>query len=395
MRKIFLARTSAVGLCGALLLASLSLPAWANGDPAPEESISKVVNEALLEATGESLDGAPNFDLVGTELQHESEDFSLSFDLADSANKFEVLMESSESEKPEGEAQEVMLSIEVPGLEGAATSLDEQLVGSVDPGDDSETVVQPHAQGLRIMEIIHEPTAPRDYLTNFSSGREIDPVFLEDGTIFLHDIDGEYLGHLDPPWALDSDGRPVPTSYSWKDGTLIQHVEHQSGDYKYPIVSDPTWTYSFNGSPSIAGYGVTWRMADSELRRCFNCSFPISGAPVWYPRTGEIIRLNASPMSLINVAAPVKVNGASPGFFSFIAQRGHFDDEGSRIGFVFYQTCSKGVPTLRLSVTATILRDRGSFANSANSAIARGQWQNFLDRTYKNTWNRQGRGGRC
>lgn len=393
MGGIFLARTSAVGLCGALLLASLSLPAWANGDSDPDGPISEVVNEALLEVVGESLDEAPSFDLDGTALHHEGDDFAVAADLAEGGT-FEVVMEPIDPDGAEGER--LALSIEVPGLAGEAR-VNDQLIAQADPIGESETVVQSHDHGLRVIEVIHGPSAPGEYLTHFSSDREIDPVFMEDGTIFLHDTEGDYLGHLDPPWAVDANGKSVPTSYSWRDGTLVQHVEHSSGDYQYPIVSDPTWNYTFNSQPGgYAPLGVTWQRADSELRRCFNCSFPISGAPSYFPRKDQIIRLDASPLTAVKkVPAPVRVSSSGPGYFSFLAENGHFDGAGSRISFVFYHTCTGGNPTLRLSVSASVTADRGAAVNAGNAAFAKIQWQRFLDRTYSNTGQRQGYRARC
>lgn len=42
-----------------------------------------------------------------------------------------------------------------------------------------------------------------------------------------------------PAWAVDASGRRVPTRFQLDGDTLIQVVEHASGEFNYPIVADP------------------------------------------------------------------------------------------------------------------------------------------------------------
>lgn len=42
-----------------------------------------------------------------------------------------------------------------------------------------------------------------------------------------------------PAWAVDADGKTVPTHYEVRGSTLTQIVDHHSGEFAYPIVADP------------------------------------------------------------------------------------------------------------------------------------------------------------
>jgi hypothetical protein len=42
------------------------------------------------------------------------------------------------------------------------------------------------------------------------------------------------------PWATDAAGRSVPTHYELDGDVLVQVVEHQSGEFSYPIIADPS-----------------------------------------------------------------------------------------------------------------------------------------------------------
>lgn len=47
------------------------------------------------------------------------------------------------------------------------------------------------------------------------------------------------VGTIEPAWAVDANGAPVPTSYDVTDGVLTQHVD--TAGAAFPVVADPTW----------------------------------------------------------------------------------------------------------------------------------------------------------
>ncbi|WP_448058933.1 hypothetical protein [Cellulomonas hominis] len=263
----------------------------------------------------------------------------------------------------------------------------------------STTVAQPVDNGVRFLTIVEASSAPTRYTFAFDGGAELTPTFFEDGSVVLHDPAGEHRGYVQAPWAVDADGNDVATHYEWSDGALIQVVEHDKPGVAHPVIADPTWTYAFDqvgvGAAGYAEPGITYTMAITELKRCFNCSFPIAGAPKTYPSAGQNINLNASPFTLITVPAPVTVATSGSRGFMFRALAGHFDGAGSTIDFKFYNSCVGSISYLRLLVDASVVTDRGSVANAANAAVAKTQWSAFVNRTAQNTGANQGYGGRC
>ena len=46
------------------------------------------------------------------------------------------------------------------------------------------------------------------------------------------------VGFVQPAWAIDADGKSLPTRYTVVDGRLSQQVDHRGA--AYPVVADPT-----------------------------------------------------------------------------------------------------------------------------------------------------------
>lgn len=64
-------------------------------------------------------------------------------------------------------------------------------------------------------------------------------TLMPDGSIEVVDADGEEAGYISTPWAYDSSGSQVPTSYRIEGDTLVQTVEHEGASY--PVLADPSW----------------------------------------------------------------------------------------------------------------------------------------------------------
>lgn len=102
------------------------------------------------------------------------------------------------------------------------------------------------------------------------------------------------------------------------------------------MVADPAWTYAVGHASFTLITGkekATPARVMAELRRCFTCSFPVANAPRAFPSVGQTINLNASPFTMIKVAAPVKVSAVVKDGFNFLALPGHFDGADSAISF--------------------------------------------------------------
>ena len=129
---------------------------------------------------------------------------------------------------------------------------------------------------------------------------------------------------------------------------------------------------------------ATPSQAFQELRRCFNCSFPVSGAPRAYPKDDQFIPLRACAGGKFGCKdAPVKAYS----FFSLdrivlVAESGHFDGKDSTIIFNFI-TDSSG--NLKIKVTAFVTDP--TVPDFLNKTFARTTWRSFARKLGENMWN--------
>lgn len=80
----------------------------------------------------------------------------------------------------------------------------------------------------------------------------------EDGSILIMDGNDSIIGAIATPWAKDSDGNDIETYYEIKGSCIVQHVKHIGENATYPIVADPTMTFSscFDSGKWITRNGV-------------------------------------------------------------------------------------------------------------------------------------------
>ncbi|MBD9704386.1 hypothetical protein IHE56_20360 [Streptomyces sp. ID01-12c] len=138
------------------------------------------------------------------------------------------------------------------------------------------------------------------------------------------------------------------------------------------------YDWRFHVKPNNAKYiGRPWKASEpmQELKRCFNCTFPVKNAPKKYPREGQLINLKAcaaGPFGCRNAPVKFYTKGMKNGWY-FIAQKGHFDGAGSRVNFQFYNDKKTGY--LMLHVWAHVAKP--SVPDGVNKSFARGKWQDF------------------
>lgn len=205
----------------------------------------------------------------------------------------------------------------------------------------------------------------------------VDPYLVKVDDVYkVLDANDRYVVDLGEPWAVDANGTYLNTEYRLEDNVLTQIIDYK--DAVFPVVADPPWNYSvdFASFNNITGKEkASPARVMAELRRCFNCSFPVAGAPRAFPALNQNINLNASPFTLIKIPAPVRVSAIVSNGFNFRALAGHFDGEGSTINFRFYNDRSGW---LHISVSAHVKIDRGAVANAANQRVASETWNTFL-----------------
>lgn len=102
--------------------------------------------------------------------------------------------------------------------------------------DDSVTYAASHpGEGTtRFAAVLADATDARPQWT-FAVGAQLLP--LDDGTVSISDGE-KFLGGIDAPWAIDAEGRSLPTHYEITGSTLTQIVDTTGASF--PVVADPT-----------------------------------------------------------------------------------------------------------------------------------------------------------
>lgn len=112
-----------------------------------------------------------------------------------------------------------------------------------------------------------------------------------------------------------------------------------------------------------------------ELHRCFNCNFPVTGAPKAFPKEGQLLKLKACIVGSVGCKnAPVKYyKGQFTEYgWHFVAQDGHFDGKGSQVYFKFYND-AEGYAHLNVWAFVT----KPTVPDGPNKDFAKNRWRSF------------------
>ncbi|MEW9555431.1 RHS repeat domain-containing protein [Nonomuraea sp. NPDC050783] len=157
-------------------------------------------------------------------------------------------------------------------------------------------------------------------------------------------------------------------------------------DYKFKVTYIPGTQYppssEYPQGPSPIALSVDPEVAIKELRRCFNCSFPIRNAPSKFPADGEFIPLDASPLPkpLAQKIGVPPINAHLNAYhyhpdgngFHFVAGQKHFEEPGSVVAFNFEKD-DQGHLNLRVRAWGE------TWLGDAAVTGARMQWQKFSE----------------
>ena len=109
------------------------------------------------------------------------------------------------------------------------------------------------------------------------------------------------------------------------------------------------------------------------MHGCYNCYFPIAGAPHAWPKIGQDLPLTLAGVGAFHCTYDYEEQWLPNGFqFRFISASGHIDGPGSMIQFSIYNDFNT-----RLGVHAVIQRQLSAPLRTAYVAAARVKWQEF------------------
>jgi hypothetical protein len=122
--------------------------------------------------------------------------------------------------------------------------------GSVtyDAADGTQDVIVRKDDGVQFMKVIDDASDPTvfDYplelppegrieLTKPSQDIGSKPRF----AALVFDANDDVVATVDAPWAVDAEGRDIPTHFTVSGSVLTQHVDHAAQASVYPIIADP------------------------------------------------------------------------------------------------------------------------------------------------------------
>lgn len=109
-----------------------------------------------------------------------------------------------------------------------------------DNSDGSHTIPLVKDDGsVQVTTVIDDAQAPNRYVYDFDlpDGASLEQT--EEGIAFLGG-DGNLIGGVAPAWAVDAEGKTVPTWYEIEGSRITQVVAHDD-KVSYPVVADPLW----------------------------------------------------------------------------------------------------------------------------------------------------------
>ena len=247
---------------------------------------------------------------------------------------------------PDASSLPQTVSVALDGTSQASSRSDSTILAKGKDPNVARYVVESTA-GIRIVTAYGSPQQAYESRTTFSFKAGEHPVPGANGSFYIEDSKGDIHGAIMAPWARDSSGTSLPTTYRWDRNTLIQKVDVPASA-SFPVVADPAWNYTWTAKI----YAGSTRDIHGRMHTCFNCYFPVEGAPAAFPRPGQLLPLVvrlAPGFPANNFTCIFGAENFIPGeygpagnaidgdfAFYFNSGPGHIDGPGSMISFDFY-----------------------------------------------------------
>jgi len=173
---------------------------------------------------------------------------------------------------------------------------------------------------------------------------------------------------------------------------------------QFPLPEKP-WDYNLDLTTDLkvdggksAGAGITVDDVWKELHRCFNCNFPMGGAPKEFPKVGDELPLEIKMAGAKLANFPVRVTQAEKSGseinIEFETLPGHVDGPGSTIHFRFFEQGGEMHLGINAHVTdpgpGTQPFPVGPAFRAGYTGIAHLTWQPYIDRLADNIQQSRG-----
>ncbi|WP_078292958.1 hypothetical protein [Mycobacterium sp. D16R24] len=191
------------------------------------------------------------------------------------------------------------------------------------------------------------------------------------------------------------------------DPTVQMMGGHDKKPQFPPFDPLPKWEYDLDLStgvkiiddrthPTSAGAGISMDDVYNELKRCFNCNFPIPGAPHDFPKVGDELPLHVGPGGVQGMPVKVtQIDKTSDAInIEFVTLPGHADGPGSTIHFTWHNQDGD----LRLGVHSVVTSPGpgtegwplGPVIREGYRTIGWGTWQPYIDNVTRHIQEQRG-----
>lgn len=253
------------------------------------------------------------------------------------------------------------------GYAAVTESIDEGISTLKSHSGDTQGLMKATPFGTSVATVISDKNSQSTFSYHLPSGSASGLVETGSGTL-VEASNGEshYFG---PAEAVDNSGKPVPSFYALDSGVLTQTVSISNEGINFPVVARSDLGYT-------AEYATQKSASSNEaiLKICFNCYFPVAGAPVAFPSPGDLLPLTVAGFNFeCRFKSEFEGTGGSWGY-TFDATTNHVDGSGSSIVFDFKIIDG----SWHLQVSALVVND--FLANNPVYELgAKRTWQDFVD----------------
>ena len=118
--------------------------------------------------------------------------------------------------------------------------------------DDIEFIPLTRLDGsVQTLAVIGSPLHKTYFELDIEVPISVSAQILESGEVLFTDANGDMVGGIARPWAMDSNGEAVDTWFELRNQKLIQNVAHKSGSFSYPIIADPWLGIDLYNNPTV------------------------------------------------------------------------------------------------------------------------------------------------
>lgn len=140
---------------------------------------------------------------------------------------------------------------------------------SLEAGGDAYSTLVEHLEDGSFRNLLHieSERAPENFEFEFPADLELHKE--SDGSVTISNEEGDSIGFLDHPWAVDADGKKVPVEYAIQGQTLTKVVHHGTTT-AYPVVADPVWIPALKVVAAMTRHATTQASARGVSQHMIN-----------------------------------------------------------------------------------------------------------------------------